>query len=118
MGRLTLLSYQWGALTVVVAGGELDAVGGSRLERYARRLAPADVVLELWDVSECDGAGIASVRRFISRVEAAGWNVALVGDPDGPCGAALRAHGLADEIRTCIDRRRARAVLAGSAAKV
>jgi hypothetical protein len=112
------LSHQWGALTVVVACGELDAVGGSRLERYGRRLAPADVILELWDVSECDGAGIASVRRFKSRVEATGWGFALVADPGGPCADALSAHGLADEISTCTDRRRARAALSGSPANL
>ena len=112
MTRLSLRSHYWGALMVVVAAGEIDAGTGERLAPYLRKLqAGNDLVLDLWDVTSCDAAGVALLDDAKRRADEAGWGFAVVIDPAGPCAGMLREA--ATTIPTFEDRQAARAALQG-----
>ena len=74
MTRLSLRSYYWGAIVMVVAAGELDANRTDRLDPYLRRLQSGDdLIVDLWDVVRCDPGGIAALAEASERAtEAAG----------------------------------------------
>ncbi len=113
MTRLSLRSHYWGALVVVVAAGELDAGTGERLAPYIRKLQTSnDLVLDLWDVTSCDVAGVELLEDAKRRADEAAWGFAVVVDPSGPCAGALREAATA--IPTFEDRHAARAALQGS----
>ena len=110
MTRLSLRSYYWGAIVMVVASGELDATSTERLDPYLRRLqAGNDLIVDLWDVARCDPVGIATLAEAKDRATEAGWGFAVVIDPAGPCGEAFEAGGVA--IPAFHDRHTARAAL-------
>ena len=112
VSRLALRAHYWGALVVVVAAGELNADGAARLATYLRRVQlENDLLVDLWDVTRCDPAGIATLEAAKDRAEAAGWGFGVVADPDGPCVEALAASAAADTITTHADRHSARAAL-------
>jgi anti-anti-sigma factor len=110
MTRLSLRSYYWGAIVMVVAAGELDKHTAERLEPYLRRLqAGNDVIVDLWDVSRCDSGGVAALEEAKQRADQTGWGFAVVVDPAGPCVEALQSA--ASTIPTFNDRHAARAAL-------
>ena len=112
MSRLALRSHYWGALVVVVASGDLDSDGATRLGPMLRKLQRGnDLVVDVWDVSHCDAEGVAALQMAKARADEAGWGFAIVADPDGPCVEALRDGDLSDEIPTFADRHAARAAL-------
>lgn len=112
MTRLSLRSHYWGALMVVVAAGEIDAGTGERLGPYLRKLQTGnDLLLDLWDVTRCDAAGIALLEDAKCHADEAGWGFALVVDPSSPCAGVLREAGTT--IPTFEDRHGARAALQG-----
>jgi len=114
MTRLSLRSHHWGALVVLVAAGELDADTGERLGPYIRKLqADNDLVVDLWDVTTCDPAGVAVLDEARQHAEASGWGFAVVVDPAGTCAEAIAAGGR--QLRVFDDRHAARAALQGSA---
>jgi anti-anti-sigma regulatory factor len=113
MTRLSLRSYYWGAIVMVVASGELDAKSTERLDPYLRRLQVGnDLIVDLWDVVHCDPVGIATLAEARERAVADGWGFAVVIDPAGPCGAALESAGA--DIPAFHDRHVARAALQNS----
>ena len=82
MTRLSLRSYYWGAIVMVVASGELDAKTTERFDPYLRRLqAGNDLIVDLWDVAHCDPIGIATLAEASERATEAGWGFAVVIDP-------------------------------------
>ena len=110
VSRLSLRSHYWGVLVVVVAAGTLDREGATLLAGYLRRVQlENDIVVDLWDVTQCDPEGVATLERAKARSEAAGWGFAAVADPDGPCVEALEAAGSA--VPTYADRYAARTAL-------
>lgn len=110
MTRLSLRSYYWGAIVMVVASGELDAKTSDRLDPYLRRLqAGNDLIVDLWDVDNCDPIGIAALADAKERATEDGWGFAVVIDPAGPCSEAFEAAGVA--IPAFHDRHTARASL-------
>ena len=95
---------------MVVASGELDGNTADRLGPYLRRLqAGNDLIVDLWDVLTCDDEALAVFGEAKQRADEAGWGIAAVVDPAGPCGKAFEAAGLA--IQTFHDRHTARAAL-------
>ena len=113
MSALALRSHYWGAFVVVVASGALNAEGAKRLGSHLRRLQRgSDVLVDLWDVTSCDSAGVAVLEAAKRRADAAGWGFAVVSDPAGPCIEALEVAGIASAIPTFSDRHDARAALA------
>jgi anti-anti-sigma regulatory factor len=113
MTRLSLRSHYWGALMIVVAAGEIDAGTGERLAPYLRKLQTGnDLVLDLWDVTTCDAAGVALLEDAKRHADEAGWGFAIVVDPAGPCAGVLREAE--STIPTFDDRQGARAALQGS----
>ena len=95
---------------MVVAAGELDARAIERFDPYLRRLqADNDLIVDLWDVTGCDAAGIAVLREAAERASEAGWGFAVVIDPGGPCGEAFESAGVG--IPAYHDRHTARAAL-------
>jgi len=112
VSRLALRSHYWGTLVVVVGGGDLDADSADRMESHLRRFQRGnDLVVDLWDVTSCDPAGIAVLRAAKRRADEAGWGFAVVADPTGPCIEALEAGGVENEVPTFADRHEARAAL-------
>lgn len=112
MSRLAIRSHYWGALVVVVVGGDLDAEGAARLAAHLRRLQRGnDLLVDLWDVTRCDSEGVAALEAAKHRADVAGWGFAIVTDPAGPCAEALEAGDVASAIPTFSDRRDARAAL-------
>ena len=110
MTRLSLRSHYWGVLVVVVASGDLDAEGARLLNRYLRRLQLRnDILVDLWDVTSCNAAGVAALEEAKSRADDAGWGFAVVADLEGPCAGALEASEAAIPIYA--DRHEARAAL-------
>jgi anti-anti-sigma regulatory factor len=110
VSRLSLRSYYWGVLVVVVAAGELNADGAARLASYLRRVQlENDIVVDLWDVTHCDLEGIATLEAAKDRADATGWGFAVVADPEGPCAEALEASG--STIEMFADRHAARTAL-------
>ena len=110
MTRLSLRSYYWGSIVIVVASGELDGRSSKRLGPYLRRLqAGNDVIVDLWDLAACDADGIAVLGDAQRRADEAGWGFAVVIDPAGPVGNALYVADIA--ITTFHDRHSARAAL-------
>ena len=94
MTRLSLRSYYWGAIVMVVASGELDAKATERLDPYLRRLqAGNDLIVDLWDVA-LRPVGIAALADAKERATEAGWGFAVVIDPAGPCGEAFESAGV------------------------
>jgi hypothetical protein len=92
-----------------VVEGELGAEGGAQLEAHLRALGPeSNVILDLWDVSQCDSAGVTAIGEAKKYVEGAGWGFAVVGDPNSLCTTALQAAG---EIPIFSTRGAARAAL-------
>lgn len=110
MTRLSLRSHYWGAIVVVVAAGELDAGTAERFEPYVRRLqAGNDLVVDLWDITRCDSAGIAELDEAKRRADEAGWGFAVVIEPASACAEALKASSAG--IPAFNDRHAARAAL-------
>jgi hypothetical protein len=110
MTRLALRSYYWGPIVIVVASGELDGQSSGRLAPYLRRLQSGnDLIVDLWDIVECNAEGIAVLDDAKRRADEAGWGFAVVVDPAGPVGDALEAAEAA--IPTFHDRHTARAAL-------
>jgi anti-anti-sigma regulatory factor len=78
----------------VVLAGQLGAEGAAQLDAYLREIGPeSNVILDLWDVPQCDSAGVTAIGEAKKYVEEAGWGFAVVGDPKGLCTAALEAAG-------------------------
>ena len=78
----------------MVLAGDLDAEGAARLMDYLRRRGPdSNVILDLWDVTECDSAGVAAIQEAKEHIERPGWGFAVVADPKGLCAVALDATG-------------------------
>ena len=114
MTRLSLRSHYWGALRVVVAAGALDGHTAPRLLPYVRKhQAGNDLVLDLWDVTQCDSEGIAAVNEAKTTADQAGWGFALVVDPSGPCAKAFQKDDVGRSLPTFEDRQAARAALQG-----
>jgi anti-anti-sigma regulatory factor len=112
MTRLSLRSYYWGAIVMVVAAGELDTSTTERLAPYLRRLqAGNDLIVDLWDVTRCDPVGIVALDEARERAQEAGWGFAVVVDPAGPCGEAIDGADLETAIPAFHDRHAARAAL-------
>jgi anti-anti-sigma factor len=110
MTRLSLRSYYWGAIVMVVAAGELDAKTADRLDPYLRRLqAGNDLIVDLWDVDHCDPIGIAALADAMERATEDGWGFAVVIDPAGACGESFEAAGVG--FPAYHDRHTARAAL-------
>jgi anti-anti-sigma regulatory factor len=77
-----------------VLEGELGAEGAAQLTAYLSDLGPeSNVILDLWDVPQCDSAGVTAIGEAKKYVEQAGWGFAVVGDPKSLCTAALEAAG-------------------------
>jgi hypothetical protein len=91
---------------VVVASGDLDADGVARLDALLRK-GDKDVVVDVWDVTHFDADGAAALKNAKARADEAGWGLAVVADPAGPCIEPLEAAGMP----TFADRRAARAAL-------
>ena len=101
---------EWGSFLVVSVRGELAAASGDELKKCVLKIQGAQpVILDLWDVQQCDPAGIAAVQDVVHRLEEQAWACAVVADPAGPCADALEAD--ADPIATYRDRRTARSAL-------
>ena len=107
--RLALRAHYWGPLVIVVARGQLDAETDWLLRDYVSKFrGKRSVILDLWDVADCDAAGVESLKSVQRLVEEGGWGFAVVGDPSGPCVKALEAHPVARTLLTFADRRTAR----------
>ena len=103
-------AFGWGHFMVVAVSGDLDANRGKELRRCVMSIQGAQpVILDLWDVPQCDAAGVTAVRDVKQLLERRGWAFAVVADPFGPCANALEADS--DPIRIYPDRRTARAAL-------
>jgi len=108
---LSLLTHNWGAFIIVVARGEIDADNAERLDGYLRTLPEADLLIDAWDVTACDAAGVAALTAAKQRADESGWGIAIVADRDGPVVKALRADPSGRKISTFADRRVARIAL-------
>lgn len=103
-------AFGWGHFVVVAVSGDLDANRGKELRHCVLGIQGAQpVILDLWDVPQCDPAGLGAVRDVKQLLEQRGWAFAVVADPLGPCATALESDS--DPIRTYPDRRTARAAL-------
>lgn len=112
MRDFALRSHYWGALVVVVASGELDADGAADLGDHLQKIQRgSDVIVDLWDVTDCSAEGIEALKTATERAERFGWGFAVVADPEGPCVEAIAAEGIKTRIETFADRRAARAAL-------
>lgn len=110
--RLALRAHYWGSLIVVVARGQLDGETGWLLRDYVSKFrGKHSVIVDLWDVTGCDAAGVESLKSVQQLVEEGGWGFALVGDPSGPCATALAADVDARTLLNFADRRTAREAL-------
>ena len=110
ISRLSLRSYYWGSIVIVVASGELDGRSSNRLAPYLRRLQEGnDLIVDLWDITTCDADGIAILAEAKQRADESGWGFAVVIDPAGPVGDALEAADIA--IPMFHDRHSARAAM-------
>lgn len=108
---LWLLTHYWGALFVVVARGAIDADNAERLDDYLRTLPPADVLIDAWDVTACDAAGVAVLKAAKQRTDESGWGFAILADPGGPCAKALQDDRSGPTVLTFADRYAARTAL-------
>ena len=112
MGRFrrAVRSQEWGHFLVVTVRGELTAANAEKLKACVLKIQGArPVILDLWDVRQCEPEGIAAVRDVMHLLEEQAWACAVVADPSGPCAEALEAD--ADPIATYRDRRTARSAL-------
>ena len=112
MGRFrrTVRVQEWGHFLVVAARGELNATTSGELKECVLKIQGArPVIVDLWDVSRCDPAGIAAVRDVKHLLDEQAWACAVVADPAGPCAKALEANP--EPIGTFADRRAARSAL-------
>jgi ABC-type transporter Mla MlaB component len=112
MGRFrrSVRQQEWGHFIVFAVRGELNAKTSEELkERVLKIQGDRPVILDLWDVSRCDPAGIAAVRDVQHLLEEQAWACAVVADPRGPCTDALEADP--EPVGTYPDRRAARSAL-------
>ena len=96
---------------MVVARGVIDADNAERLGDYLRTLPEGDLLIDAWDITACDAAGVAALTAAKRRTEASGWGFAILGDPDGACVKALKADREGQNVATFADRHVARTAL-------
>lgn len=90
----------------------MDADNAARLDHYLRaRDRMGDLILDAWDVTACDAAGVAVIRAAKQRADDTGWGFALLAEPDGPCDKALDADPNGRTVQRFANRHVARAAL-------
>ena len=111
--KLSLRSYYWGPLVVVVARGEIDANSVHRFDDYLRKLqGEHNLIVDLLDVTRCEYAAVKALRAAQKRGDDSGWGFAVIADDSAPCIEPIeRANRRLGTIRTFSNRHSARAAL-------
>ena len=109
---LSLRSYPWGAILVVVANGRIDATNVHRLDGYLSKLqGEHDLIVDLVDVMDMDRAGARVVTEAAKRAERSGWGFAIVTQPGGRVAEAIRSYRLGARVRMLSTRQAARTAM-------